>query len=272
MFAPVVKRSGIRLVYFVHDAVTGCHWVDRWAARTPPNSIVANSRYTAATAKTLFPGDAPEVSYLPVPASIVADPVAARRDLRAGLNTSVDAVVILQASRLERWKGQAIHLAALAKLASIPGWTAWFAGGPQKAGEQMFFSELQMLAKQAGIAERVHFLGHRSDVPRLMAAADVYCQPNSGPEPFGLAYVEALYAGLPVVASNSGGAAEIVTGECGVLCPPNDIASVSAALREMITNPARRRSLGEAAPARATELCAPVRQMGQLAALIGCIK
>ena len=49
------------------------------------------------------------------------------------------------------------------------------------------------------------------------AAADVYFQPNTGPEPFGTAFVEALYAALPVVGTNVGGAAGIVTQDCGVL-------------------------------------------------------
>src|SRR5207244_2005466 len=121
---------------------------------------------------------------------------------------------ILQASRLERWKGQAVHLEVLGRLKEVPGWAAWVAGGPQKAGEAEFLAELKAAAVANGVADRVRFLGQRSDVPRLMAAADVYCQPNTGPEPFGLSFVEALYAGLPVVTSGFGGASEIVTGEC----------------------------------------------------------
>ena len=68
----------------------------------------------------------------------------------------------------------------------------------------------------------MRFLGQREDVPRLMAAADVFCQPNTGPEPFGIVLVEALYAGLPVVTSGFGGAAEIVDQTCGVLTAPGD--------------------------------------------------
>ena len=49
---------------------------------------------------------------------------------------------------------------------------------------------------------------------RLLAAADVFCQPNSGPEPFGIVFVEALYAGLPVIATAIGGAQEIVDAAC----------------------------------------------------------
>src|SRR5262249_7844601 len=107
-----------------------------------------------------------------------------------------------------------------------------------------------------------------SDVPRLMAASDVYCQPNIGPEPFGLAYVEALYAGLPVVTSASGGATEIVTEACGILCPPDDVKAVASALRELIANSERRRTLGETGRGRAAELCDPARQLAALAAQV----
>jgi glycosyltransferase involved in cell wall biosynthesis len=98
-----------------------------------------------------------------------------------------------------------------------------------------------------------------------MAAADVYCQPNTGPEGFGLTFVEALRAGLPVVTSRLGGGAEVVTEACGVLTPPGDAAAVAEALCGLIKDPARRRALGAAGPTRAAELCEPDRQLPALA-------
>ena len=61
-----------------------------------------------------------------------------------------------------------------------------------------------------------------TDVPRLLAAADIHCQPNISPEPFGIAFIEALAAGLPVVTSAIGGAIEIVDDTCGRLVPASD--------------------------------------------------
>ena len=74
-----------------------------------------------------------------------------------------------------------------------------------------------MMATELGISDRVRFAGQRDDVPGLLAAADVFCQPNTGPEPFGIAYVEALWSRLPVVATQFGGAQEIVDDSCGLL-------------------------------------------------------
>lgn len=263
VFAPAVRQAGVRLVNVVHDRIDSRHWINRWAARTPPDALVTNSRFTAPSAAVCFPGVPVEPVYLPV-APPPADAVEARLAVRKELGTPPEAVVILQASRLEPWKGQAVHVEALGRVADVPGWEAWFAGGPQKAGEAEFLAELRSAAERLGLAGRVRFLGQRKDVARLMAAADVYCQPNTGPEPFGLAFVEALYAGLPVVTSAFGGATEIVTEACGVLCPPNDAAAVAAALRGLIADPDRRRMLGAAGPRRAAELCDPARQLTRL--------
>src|SRR5262249_45899090 len=123
-------------------------------------------------------------------------------------------------------------------------------------------------AERAGIAGRVRFLGQRADVPRLMAAADIFCQPNTGPEPFGIVLVEALYAGLPVVTSGFGGAVEVVDETCGVLTSPGDPDSVAAALQALVFDPPRRRALGAGGPARATALCNPFRQLNAVARLL----
>ena len=205
VFGPVVRRAGVRLVHFIHGQVNGRHWLDQLASRTPPDLVVANSRFTAESVRNIFPGAEVDVWHLPV--SRLAMDNTVRRQVRSELGTAEGTVVILQASRLERWKGQAVHLAALGLLRDVPGWECWLAGGIQKAGEEQFLDELRSAAELAGIADRVRFLGQRADVSRLMAAADVFCQPNSGPEPFGIVLVEALYAGLPVVTSGFGGAA-----------------------------------------------------------------
>ena len=266
VFGSAVKRAGIRLVNAVHGILAGRHWLERWAARTRPDALIANSRFTAGPAGALF-GRTADVVHCPVAAPDI-DTAAARIAIRRELGTPHGTTVILQASRLEEWKGHRNHLAALGQLASLPDWQAWFAGGPQKAGEAEYLGELKAAAEAFGIARRVKFLGQRSDVRRLLAVADIYCQPNSGPEPFGIAFVEALHAGLPVISSRFGGAAEIVDETCGRLVPPGDIAVLADVLATLLADPQRRRELGNAGPARALELCDPARQMACLAELI----
>jgi glycosyltransferase involved in cell wall biosynthesis len=268
LFAPVARRAGVRVVFTAHGFLAGRHWVERWAARTPPDTVIVNSHATAATIPTVFPGVKAEVIYYPVTPTQVGDQSKARTDVRAQFGTAPDAVVILQVSRLEWWKGHRVLVASLARLRDLPGWECWVAGGPQRAGEEEYLAELKAAVKRDGVADRVRFLGQRSDVPRLMAAADVFCQPNAGPEPFGIVFVEALYAGLPVVSSNFGGAAEIVIEGCGILTPPGDAAALAEALSALIRDPDRRRSLGACGPDRARALCEPERQIAALARVV----
>jgi glycosyltransferase involved in cell wall biosynthesis len=269
VFAPVARQARVRLVYFAHGQLTTRHWLDRRAACIPPDLVLAHTPFTARSAGAVFP-DVLLKEWLPPVARFEADELV-RSQVRAELGAAEDAVVILQASRLERWKGQAAHLAALGLLRNVPGWVCWLAGGPQKAGEAQFLLELRMAAEQAGIADRVRFLGQRSDVRRLMAGADVYCQPNTDPEPFGLVFVEALYAGLPVVTSSVGGAAQIVDETCGVLTPSGDSAALATALQELLQNPLRRRALGKAGPGRAESLCNPDQVFSGLAGLLSAL-
>src|SRR5207302_1246255 len=99
----------------------------------------------------------------------------------------------------------------------------------------------------------------------LLAAADIHCQPNTGPEPFGITFIEALYAGLPVVTTGIGGALEIVDGSCGILVEPGDPAALAAALGRLIEDRDLRARLGAAGPARAAALCEPRAQLQTLA-------
>lgn len=263
------RRAGVPLVFWMHDAANlHPHWTERLARRDPPDLVLANSEHTRATLDRLFPGVPSEVLACPVAAPPAFDRAAARRDLRAAIGTHPDAVVILQACRLERWKGHAHLLAALARLRDQPGWEAWIAGGVQRPHEQPYLDELHAAARAAGINDRVRFLGQRSDVARLLAAADIHCQPNTGPEPFGIAFVEALDAGLPVVTTRLGGAAEIVTDACGILVDPDDPAALAAALHGLITDPAARVRLGAAGPARARALSDPAVILNRLAAAL----
>ena len=271
VFAPEVRAARRPLVFWAHNAPGGRHWLERWARRTPPDLVVANSRWTASAVPKLFPGLRCEVAYVPVSEPAATDRGAARRRLRAALGAPADAVVVVQASRLEPWKGHALLLEALAGLGDAPSWICWVAGGPQRPAEAQYLEQLRQDAARRGIAGRVRFLGQRSDVPELLAAADVHCQPNTEPEPFGIAFVEALYAGLPVVTTAIGGALEIVDESCGVLTPPGDAAALAASLRRLLTDEVTRRRLGDAGRERARALCDPPVRLAKIAGLFAAV-
>jgi len=266
--APVARRAGRPLVFWMHDMVgPSLHWLERRAARIPPDLVLVHSNCTAETLPRLFPGVAWEVLRYPVAARLL-DRAEARRAVRAELGASDAEVVVVTTCRLEPWKGHALLIDALARLGDRPGWTAWIAGGAQRPHERAYLEGLHARARELGIEGRLRFLGERRDVPRLLAAADIHCQPNIGAEPFGIAFVEALYAGLPVVSTRLGGAAEIVTEACGVLVAPADPAALAVALRSLIDDPEARARLGAAGPARAASLCDPALVLGRLAVVL----
>jgi glycosyltransferase involved in cell wall biosynthesis len=263
IFGPVARAAHLPLVFYLHAPSHGRNWLERWARRTEPDIVLCNSRFTAATLSELYPRARTENVYCPAaPPSLHYSEVDIK-ETRAELQTPPAATVIIQVSRMEAWKGQAMHLEALGLLKDLPGWVCWQVGGAQKPGEEKYLEELKELANSLGIEERVRFLEQRSDVGKLLAAADIFCQPNTGPEPFGLAFIEALHARLPVVTTAIGGACEIVDESCGVLVPPGDAHALSAALRRLIQERALRINLGIAGPARALALCDPAAQMNQ---------
>lgn len=264
VFAPAVRRAGTPLVFWTHDTPRGVHWLERMAGRNPPDLAIANSRFTMGKLPTIFPDSVPrEVIRYPVepPAPVAST---ARAEVRRELQTAEDSVVIVQSCRMDAWKGHPQLIAALGRIRGRDGWTAWFAGGAQRPAERAYVAELRAQAEAAGVLDRIRWLGQRSDVPRLLAAADVHCQANRDPEPFGIAFVEALDAALPVVTMRMGGAAEIVDESCGVLVDPGDVPALADALAALIDDPARRAGLGAAGPARARALCDPATVLGTL--------
>lgn len=263
LLGPVVRRAGVPLAFYLHDATPGRHWLERWAARTRPDVALCNSHFTAATLPALYPDVAPQVEPPPVPER--APTPGARERLRAEAGVSPDTCVILQVSRMQSWKGQALHLHALGRLRHRTDWQCWLVGGAQRPEEEAYVASLKRLAEAEGIAGRVRFLGQRQDVPDVLAAADVFCQPNEGPEPFGIALVEALWAGRPVVTTRMGAAPEVLDADCGVLVPAEPQA-LAAALERLVADAGERGRLGAHGPVRARALCEPAARMAGLAA------
>lgn len=264
LFGPVIREAGLPLIFWMHDIATGRHWIERAARRTVPDLILCNSHFTARTSNTLYPGCRWQVVYPPVDADAEDVSEQERRARRDALETPSSAVVIVQASRLEAWKGHEVHLEALGQLRDLPDWVCWIAGGVQREHEVRYLRGLKALAVKLGIVERVRFCGEQREIRPLLRAADIYCQPNLRPEPFGIAFGEAMAAGLPVVTTGLGGVAELIDASCGLTVPANDAQALASSLRELIGNPHRRVAFGAAGAARVAGICDLQRQVRAL--------
>jgi glycosyltransferase involved in cell wall biosynthesis len=155
---------------------------------------------------------------------------------RATLDTPADAKVLLLLSRMHERKGIDTFLHALA---GVPDCYAWLAGdGPLQA-------QMEKLAKDLGVWDRVRFLGWRTDRAALLGAADV-CVLPSRYESFGTVILEAWASRTPLVAcAAQGPAAHIADGVNGLLAPVDDAAALGAAIRRLVADEALQKSLIE---------------------------
>jgi glycosyltransferase involved in cell wall biosynthesis len=100
----------------------------------------------------------------------------------------------------------------------------------------------------------VEFVGFTEDVLAILGAVDCLVHASTVPEPFGQVVVEGMAAGLPVIASNEGGPAEVITdGVDGLLCPPGDPSALAALLLRVAADPDLRSRLGAAARVRTVQ-------------------
>ena len=120
------------------------------------------------------------------------------------------------------------------------------------AGAGTLKSRLETQIGALGLQEKVHLLGHRSDVPDVLNAADVFVL-SSDYEGNPLAVLEAMTAGKAMISTAVGGVPELVEGGCGLLVPPRDAQALSRAMSHLLENPDARKSMGEMSARRAVE-------------------
>jgi glycosyltransferase involved in cell wall biosynthesis len=161
--------------------------------------------------------------------------------VRTELTNGRPGTVVLLVARLDPQKG---HRHLLAAAAELPDVRVAFAGeGPERR-------RLEAAAVELGIDDRVAFLGHRTDVARVLAASDIVALPSAF-EGLPVSLLEAMAAGKPVVASNIGGVDELVQDDVtGVLFEPGNARALAAAVRRLIDDPGRAGRLAAAGHAR----------------------
>jgi glycosyltransferase involved in cell wall biosynthesis len=158
-------------------------------------------------------------------------------------------LAILQVARLDYLKDHGTAVRALERVVgSCPQARLILVGeGPEK-------EKIVEAVRQRGLATQVRFLGLQKDVPRVLAAADVFLL-TSISEGIPLTVIEAMLAGLPVVATEVGGLPEVVVpGTTGWLTPAGDDAGLAEAILRLAQDPAMRSEWGQVGRLRAREL------------------
>lgn len=164
----------------------------------------------------------------------------ARRDVRAELGIPGDAWVVGSVGRLAPEKDHALLVRAMAPLLG-PGHRLLVVGeGPERAA-------IERAVDQAGAGRWVHLPGARADVPRLLGAFDTFALPSNS-EGLPLVLLEAMAAGLPIVATRVGGIPDVVEeGTTGLLVPPSDPEALRERLARLRADPALAAGLGQRA-------------------------
>lgn len=240
------RLAGVPVVWHVRDRIEEDYLpaaavrLVRLSARILPARVIANSTSTLQTLPHVARKGAPRSAVLYDP---VAMPEGSERDCEgAGPGIRVGVV-----GRLTAWKGQHVFLDAFAR-AFPEGSARAVLVGSAMFGEDDYEASLHARVESLGLVHRVEFRGFREDVWDELARLDVLVHCSTIPEPFGQVVVEGMVAGLPVVAADAGGPAEIVTdGVDGLLVPPADVDGLAAAMRRLADDADLRSSLVAAA-------------------------
>lgn len=249
------KRHGLPLIHHEHSSAHYRQGLGRLAAQAVlprVDRIICNSLYTLRSIQAAYPGSAGKLCH-------IHDPVVERpattpaQAVREELGLSATDLVIGHIGGLIPERDQSTLIQAVDRLRrSYPGVKLVLVGdGPERA-------RLEALVHRLHMGALVRFTGYR-DPGDLLGVMDLYVNPCVD-EGFGIAVVEAMLAGLPVVIADAGSHPElIVDGECGFLYEPGNSEDLAARLQWLIDHPVDARGMGARARLHAQQQFSPGR-------------
>lgn len=231
--------SGVKVLYMCHGFhfYKGCgplNWllwypVERVMSRLT-HMLVTINREDEARAKTMHAGRIAYIHGIGVNTRRLHAP---GRDFRRELGLTDNAFLVLSVGELSKHKNHQVIIRAIAALGDPHIHYAVCGKGP-------LLNQLTGLARKLGVAERVHFLGYRKDLADIYAAADVFAHPSRR-EGLGLAPLEAMHCGLPLIAADTRGIRDYGKN----LIPSEDVKGFTRAIRRMKADENLRNQCGE---------------------------
>ena len=176
------------------------------------------------------------------------------KTLRTDLNLDPDALLIGIVTRITPEKGIHLLIEATAKLKASPYIQLLVVGGPYFPKDAEYIDSLKVQAEKLGIADRVIFTGFLEDIQAILSLLDVVLLASTIPEACPRTIIEAMAAGVPVIATPLGGSKELVTPETGLLVPAEDADAFAAAITQLAEDNERRKRMGKACRLRAEQL------------------
>lgn len=248
------RPRGVPVIWHVQDFVSRRPVMSRMLRRYADRcaAVVAISRSVASDVRAVCGG---RVKVHPVYGAVdlgtftPAGP-ALELDSVAGLPPAESGTVrVGLVAALAWWKGHDTFLEAVSLLPRDLPVRAYVVGGAlyETAGSQLTLDHLRRRAAELGITDRVGFTGYVDDPAAAMRALDVVVHASTEPEPFGMVIVEAMACGRALVASQAGGAAELISpGENALGHPPGDAGRLADCIETLARDPELRARLGRA--------------------------
>ncbi len=214
------------------------------------DALIANSAHTRAGLGRV--GETAHVVHNAVDVARFGDLTLSREQARARLGLPPEPVVLAVIAQITPWKAQDDAIAVLSSLAPRhPGATLLLVGSAKfdsaatRYDNPAYLDSLKSQAHQLGLSDSVRFLGERDDVPEILRAVDLVLVP-SWEEPFGRSVIEAMAAGVPVVATELGGPPELLgDGEAGITLPPTQPQAWAQAIDSLLGDRPRMSAMGE---------------------------
>ncbi len=246
------RRSS--LIWHIHDYVSQRRLMRRllYPFRKSCNAAIVNSHSVAQDLDRVLPG----LHITPIYNAVDLQRFSPQGhhldlDVKAALPPAEPGTVrVGLIATFARWKGHKVFLEALARLPAEPPVRGYIIGGPiyQTDGSQWSMTELREEAARLGLSGQVGFTGFLEDTPAAIRCLDMVVHASTQPEPFGMVIVEAMGCGKPVIASRSGGAAELISEGANALAhAPGDAGDLANRIERLAADATLRSRLGAAA-------------------------
>lgn len=240
------RKTGTKVVYMCHGfhfykGAGLANWlifypVERFMSRFC-DMIVTINHEDEARAKTFHCPQVEHIDGIGVDFSKCQCTVS-REDKRRELGIRDSDILVLSVGELQTRKNHEVILRAIAQIQN-PNIQYFL------CGKGVLRNHLEELTKTLGLQDQVRFLGYRKDVPEIMNAADIFAHPSKR-EGLGLACLEAMASGLPLVTSNIQGIPDYVeNGVTGFLCDPEDVEKYAGYLHVLVGDSSLRKRIGE---------------------------
>lgn len=244
-------RRRVKHLWHVHELILSPKLVSKgfpWLVKLASDKVMSNSTLTQQWLLSNQPQleDRAVVVFNGLPAQAPVD-AAAALDFRATTGARAQDVLVVLAGRLNHWKGQDLLIDAAARLkrqGRLAGLHLAIVGDTAP-GQDAIREALLRQVFEAGLNDDVSFISFVADIRPVWQAADIAVVPSTEPEPFGMVAIEAMAAGVPVVAAAHGGLLDIVENEVsGLLVPPRNADALAEALLRLAGDAQLRQRLG----------------------------